>query len=82
MPHVVNVTDKRTIPDQKRLRSSLDKVFNWKEDCFLCDKPCDGKKGKFKQVMTIKIRQNVIESATNRNDEWGEKLNARLHKDV
>ena len=67
------LTDKRTIPIEtlppKRLRSSLDRVFNWKKDCFLCAKPCDGKKDNYKNVETIEKRKIVLEAALNRKDD-------------
>ena len=64
-------TDPRTIEQvvpKKKLRSSIDHVFNWKDDCFLCDKPCDKRRGKFREAMTLALRTTVLEGA--RKHEW------------
>lgn len=73
-------TDPRTIepPVVKKLRSSVDYVFNWKEDCFLCEKSCDKRRGKFKETKTLSLRNAVLERACEREDEWGKKILARM----
>ena len=35
------------------LCSSIDHIFKWKDDCFLCDKPCDKRRGKFREAMKL-----------------------------
>ena len=60
----------------KKTRSSIDHIFDWKEDCFLCEKKLDDshKKKAAREAMTIKLRNIVHESAKEREDEWGIKV--------
>ena len=74
-------TDPRYIEHEvpsKKLRSSIDNVYDWRNDCFLCDKPCDKRRGKYIDVMTLVLRAIVMECARKRTDDWGKKIYARL----
>ena len=65
----------------KKLRSSLDRTFNWKLHCFLCAEPVDLKhkdRDKVKNVMTLSLRSNMIRKARERGDSWGSTVLARL----
>ena len=65
----------------KKLRSSLDRTFNWKLHCFLCTEPVDLKhkdRDRVKNVMTLPLRSNMIGKARERGDSWGDTVLARL----
>ena len=65
----------------KKLRSSIDNVFNWKEHCFLCSQLADFKhaeQGCIVRVMTLPLRGNLIFCARERDDEWGKAVLGRL----
>ena len=58
----------------KKLRSSYDNVFNWKEHCFLCEKTVDvhhSEKNSIVNVRTLPLRDNLIACAKERDDGWG-----------
>ena len=74
-------TDPRTIEQPvpvKKLRSLIDHIFKWKDDCFMCDKPCDKRRGKFREAMTLTLRNTVLERARKRTDDRGKKILARM----
>ena len=65
----------------KRLRSSMDNTFNWKEHCFLCNTKVDirhTEKGSIVKVMTLPLRVTLITCAEERGDEWGDAVRGRL----
>lgn len=67
--------------EQKKLRSSMDNIFNWKEHCFLCSQLADFKhaeQGCIVRVMTLPLRGNFIFCARKRDDEWGKTVLGRL----
>ena len=55
------------------LRSSDEQAFNWRLDCFLCEKQVyDGKKrgqSSASQVRTLPIRETLIERCKERTDD-------------
>ena len=72
------------VTQPKKLRSSLDRCFNWKLHCFLCSEPAIDKKHtdreKVKHVMTLPLRSNIIRKAQERDDSWGNTVLARLER--
>ena len=64
----------------KRTRSCIDHIFDWKEDCFLCEKKLDvsHEKNAAREAMTIKLCKIVLERAKERGDEWGIKVLAKI----
>lgn len=67
-------------PPQKRLRST-EITFNWKCNCFLCSVNVDIRRKDrqlYCQVMTLPLRDNLIERALERNDQWGRDVLGRL----
>ena len=65
----------------KKLRSSTDNSFNWKEHCFFCEKQADFKHYKresVNKVMTLPLRESLIACAIERDDEWGNEVLGRL----
>ena len=60
----------------KKLRSSFDNAFNWKQHCFICAKPadtCHTNKSNIK-VMTLPLRNNLVICVKERNDDWGKSV--------
>ena len=56
----------------KRLNSSLEVRFNCKVQCFLCSKSIKFySKHSYSEVMTLQLRESLIEPGNERNDEWG-----------
>ena len=50
----------------KKLRSSIDTVFDWKKCCFLCEKKADKRhriRDSIREVQTILIRAYIIDRA-------------------
>ena len=73
--------DLRTVEHQvpsKKLRSSNAHIFNWKTDCFFCDKLCDKRRGNFSEATTLPLRNKVIDHARRRTDDWGRKVLSRM----
>src|SRR4029077_8782375 len=58
----------------KKLRSVQD-IFEWKNLCFLC---CNPVTERFREVRTMNIHQNMLQTCKNRNDEWGMEVLGRL----
>ena len=64
----------------KSLRSSIP-VFDWKVHCFLCAESCahDPKNpDKIRHVMTLELRDNILEQCSKREDSWGLEVRSRL----
>ena len=66
----------------KRLQSSVEiPGFDWKSSCFLfCEKKDENhvKRDTVITVQTLPIRQNLIERAKERNDDWGNQVLEKL----
>ena len=66
----------------KRLRSSVETPgFDWKSSCFLCCEKKDEnhvRRDPIITVQTLPIRQNLIERAKERNDDWGNQVLEKL----
>ena len=71
----------------KKLRSSTYGAqetagsFDWKSYCFLCSEKADAKNNirkPIKTVQTLPIRENLIQKAKYRNDDWGNQVLGRL----
>ena len=78
-------TRKRAVSEEnapKRLRSAeLAIVFDWNSCCFLCSYSVDKRnpnREPFASVMTLPIREKLIDRARERNDDWGSQVLARL----
>lgn len=68
-------------PERKKLRSSTEASFDWKSFCFLCGIKADiyhnKKRDHIHQVCTLPLHNTLVQSAKERNDEWG---NIVLHR--
>ena len=56
----------------KKLWSSFDNAFNWKQHCFICAKPADTRhtnKSNIIKVMTLPLRDNLVVCAKERSDD-------------
>ena len=65
----------------KKLRSSFDNAFNWKQHCFICAKPADTRhtnKSNIIKVMTLPLRDNLVVCANERNGDWAKSVLGRL----
>ena len=65
----------------KKLRSSFDNAFNWKQHCFICAKPahtCCTNKSNIIKVMILRLRDNLVVCAKERNDDWRKSVLERL----
>ena len=65
----------------KKLWSSFDNAFNWKQHCFICAKPADTRhtnKSNIIKVMTLPLRDNLVVCAKERSDDWGKSVLGRL----
>ena len=63
-------------------RQSLGDIFHWKQQCFLCAKPCipDKKhsdRKNFHLVTTLHFRDKILSFCTTRNDKWGIEVQRR-----
>ena len=62
----------------KKLRSSMDQKFEWKNHCFLCGETDDchhPDRESFSKVMTLEV---LLQCAERRNDLWGQNVKDRL----
>ena len=81
------IIDKRSFPEKvddrpkKRLRSSYsaEPVFNWKNNCFLCNKKADLRYSTVKKVETLPIKTRLLECSRERADKWGAEVHDRLN---
>ena len=67
----------------KKLRSSFDNAFNWKQHCFICAKPADTRhtnKSNIIKVMILPLRDTLVVCAKERNDDRGESVLGRLER--
>ena len=74
-------TRKKAIPEAKKLRSSTDVAFSWKNCCFLCGKLTNmrhKKRDLIHQVRTLPIYSNTVQCAKERKDDWGQAVLAQL----
>ena len=65
----------------KKLRSSFDNAFHWKDHCFICAKPADTRhtnKSNIIKVMTLPLHDNLVVCAKERNNDWGKPVLGRL----
>ena len=72
------------VPCTKRLRSSL-LPFYWEKDCMLCGKSAETdprhperKQLQVHKVITIPLRENILEQCTKRGNLWASELQDRL----
>ncbi len=69
-------------PSQHLRLRSAEVQFNYSTHCLFCGTPdiYDGKKNEFKLVLvrTYDFQKTVIHASTQRNDEWGHKVKARI----
>ena len=63
---------------RKKLRLSLEERFNWKIQCFLCEKRAEKKHSSVCDVTTLPLRETLIDRCKERNDEWGNVLLGKL----
>ena len=71
----------RSNQPSKKLRSSFDNAFNWKQHCFICAKPADTRhtnKSNIIKVMTLPLRDNLVVCANERNGDWAKSVLGRL----
>ena len=79
------LTDSRkkiTRKPYKRLRSSEERPFEWKNYCFLCSEIVELRhldRSTFNEAMTFTLRERLVARATERNDEWGNLVLKRVH---
>ena len=65
----------------KRLRSSNDTNFDWKNCCFLCEKQVSKRNRKREdvtEIQTIPFRDAISEFARKRDDKWGQEVLAKV----
>ena len=65
----------------KKLRSSFDNAFNWKQHCFIGAKPADTRhtnKSNIMKVLALPLRDNLVDCAQERNDDCGKSVLGRL----
>ena len=66
-------------PPKKRLRSSsTETTFNWKTNCFLCNKSANRKYSTVVEVKTIPIKTHLLSCSESRNGVWGNEVQHRL----
>ena len=63
-------------------RLSICSTFNWKEHCFLCEKPCKKNqkhfdRNDFRLVATIPFRNQTLSVCCRRNDDWALEVQRR-----
>ena len=54
------------------------KTFNWKTNCFLCNKSANRKYSTVVEVKTIPIKKHLLSCSESRNDVWGNEVRHRL----
>ena len=65
----------------KKLRSSFDNAFNWKQHCFICAKPADTRhtnKSNIMKVLALPLHDNLVDCAHERNDDCEKYVLGRL----
>ena len=79
-------TDKRksetvVAPNRKRLRSSIDNAFDWKNISFICGGKADIRhrvRDSIRRVHTLPVHGKVIDCANRRDDKWGKEVLSRV----
>ena len=64
--------EKFEIPS-KRLRSSIESIFDWKTNCFLCTKKAMRKYSTVARVETLPLIETLIKRCDSRGDTWGKR---------
>jgi len=67
-------------PPKKCLRSSSTSEisFNWKTNCFLCNKCANRGYSTVVEVKTLPIKKHLLSCSKSRNDDWGNEVQHRL----
>ena len=75
-------TDKRKSGSFQAATSKKPRTeFMWKNLCFFCEKPINeqySSSKEFSRVMTLEVKEKVLNRASERDDEWGKNVERRL----